>query len=158
MNFHYSLLLWGKATGNTKLEALGQLMLKVNKRSINTYFLMSDDNKVHPPDFIANKVTGIFFDNKVDYATWFCGKRECIHGIQMIPVSPMNEFYRTETFVKEEWDQVLSKLPSVTDPNASTPWQSLIFANAATVDKKMAMTKTREKYESVRIVNNKNPF
>lgn len=143
MNFHYGLMLWGKASGNVQLEELGKLMIKVNKRAINTYFLMTDDNTVHPPEFIKNKVAGIFFDNKVDYATWFCGQRECIHGIQMIPVSPINEMYRTETFIREEWEQVLSKLDITTNDDLQSPWQSLIYANVATIDKKLALDKLR---------------
>ena len=69
MNFDYGMMLWGKATGNAKLEALGKLMLKVNSRAIQLYFLMKDDNPIHPPEFKKNKVTGIFFDNKVHYGT-----------------------------------------------------------------------------------------
>jgi endo-1,3(4)-beta-glucanase len=57
-------------------------MLAVNKRSIQTYFLMTSDNDVMPKVYIGNKVTGIFFENKADYTTWFGNNPEYIHGIQ----------------------------------------------------------------------------
>jgi endo-1,3(4)-beta-glucanase len=57
-------------------------MLAIAKRSIQTYFLMNSDNEIMPKEIIANKVTGIFFDNKVDYTTWFGNNPEYIHGIQ----------------------------------------------------------------------------
>jgi endo-1,3(4)-beta-glucanase len=57
-------------------------MLAVAKRTILTYFLMRSDNTVMPKQFIGNKVTGIFFENKADYATWFGANPEFIHGIQ----------------------------------------------------------------------------
>jgi endo-1,3(4)-beta-glucanase len=94
INFHYGLMLWGNVSGNANLEQLGKLMLNVNSRAINYYFLMSDDNTVHPKELLPNKVTGIFFDNKVDYAIWFGPNLEYIHGIQMIPVSPIQKLYR----------------------------------------------------------------
>jgi endo-1,3(4)-beta-glucanase len=141
MNFDYGMMLWGKVSGNAKLEALAKLMLKVNSRAIQTYFLMSDDNPIHPPAFVKNKVTGIFFDNKAHYATWFSPARHCIHGIQMLPVSPITDMFRSQTFVAQEWEQVLSKVSIVTDVSASDPWQSLLFTNYATIDKIGALEK-----------------
>ena len=141
MNLYYGLYLWGKTSNVPSWQNLGELMMKVNKRSINTYFLMQDDNEAHPPEFIKNKVMGIYFDNKVDYATWFCGEPECIHGIQMIPASPINEFFRPIQFVQEEWDQVLRHIPLLTDPGRQSPWQSLLYANVAAVDKSLALAK-----------------
>ena len=141
INFHYGLMLWGKASGNANLEKLGKLMLKVNSRAINHYFLMTDDNKVHPKELIPNKVSGIFFDNKVDYATWFGPNREYIHGIQMLPVSPIQELYRKKEFVRQEWEQVLSKIDIITNPQSQSPWQSLLFANVASANQELALTK-----------------
>jgi endo-1,3(4)-beta-glucanase len=141
INFHYGLMLWGKASGNTNLEQLGKLMLKVNSRAINYYFLMTNDNKVHPKELLPNKVTGIFFDSKVDYATWFGPNREYIHGIQMIPVSPIQELYRKREFVRQEWEQVLSKIDIFANPQAQSPWQSLLFANVASVNQELALNK-----------------
>jgi endo-1,3(4)-beta-glucanase len=96
MNFYYSLYLWGEASNDSELDTIGKLMMKVGKRSVGMYLLMEDSNTVHPR-IVQNKVTGIFFENKVDYTTWFGSQREFIHGIQMIPVSPINEFLRTDT-------------------------------------------------------------
>ena len=81
-NYHYGVALWGVATQQPNIESIGRLMLAVSKRSIQTYFLMMSDNQVMPPEFIGNKVTGIFFDNKADYTTWFGNNAEYIHGIQ----------------------------------------------------------------------------
>lgn len=75
-------MLWGLVTQSSALEGLGRLMLATAKRAIQTYFLMDNDNKVMPKQFIANKVTGIFFENKAEYTTWFGTNPEFIHGIQ----------------------------------------------------------------------------
>ena len=41
-------------------------MLAVQARALSNYFLMQSTNQNQPPNFIANKVSGILFENKVD--------------------------------------------------------------------------------------------
>ncbi|KAF1322353.1 putative endo-1,3-beta-glucanase, partial [Globisporangium splendens] len=139
VNFLYGMMLWGKVTGNKAVEDLGSLMLRIDARAVRTYFLMDSSNKLHPPEFVRNHVTGIFFDNKVDYTTWFSPEKYCIHGIQMIPVSPINEILRTRQFIKEEWDDILAKETIVKDASSTSPWLSLLYVNYATVNQKEAM-------------------
>lgn len=45
---------------------------------------------------------GIFFQNKVDYATWFGWRYDFIHGIQMLPVTPALLMIRTPEFCRQE--------------------------------------------------------
>ncbi|OWZ14300.1 Endo-1,3(4)-beta-glucanase [Phytophthora megakarya] len=139
VNFAFGMYMYGKATNNAAMEAVGKLLTRVNAHAIKTYFLMEDANQIHPTNFRPNKVTGIFFDNKVDYATWFSAEKYCIHGIQMIPVSAVTEFVRTKQFVKEEWEQVLAKETIVTREDTGNAWLSLLYANFAMVDKERAL-------------------
>ena len=139
VNFAYALLLLGQATRDARMRQVGQLMTRVNARAIQTYFLIDAASDVHPATFKPNQVTGIFFDNKVDYATWFSAEKYCIHGIQMVPVSPVTEFVRTKAFVQQEWDAVLSKEAIVVQEDTTNAWLSLLYANFAAVDKNKAM-------------------
>jgi len=161
MNLHYGLMLWGMLqsstsgpSSTTSIKCLGELMLKVNARAIETYFFMVNQKTVlqmeelcdvplapvHPPEYLPNKVTGIFFDNKVDCTTWFSSDRCCIHGIQMIPATPIVPIFRSLRFVQEEWEDILSGLPMVVDPkDHPSPWQSILFTNYARINKIEAM-------------------
>uniref|UniRef100_A0AAV1VLF5 glucan endo-1,3-beta-D-glucosidase n=1 Tax=Peronospora matthiolae TaxID=2874970 RepID=A0AAV1VLF5_9STRA len=141
VNFSYGMMLWGKVTQNKAVEDLGSLMLRLNARAVRTYFLMTSDSTVHPPQFVPNHVTGIFFDNKADYATWFSAEKYCIHGIQMIPVSPINGLVRTKAFVQEEWDDILSKEAIVTSGDTSNAWLSLLLVNEAVINQADALEK-----------------
>ncbi|CAF3500167.1 unnamed protein product [Rotaria socialis] len=131
INFHYGIALWGLATKSSTIEGLGRLMLGTAKRAIQTYFLMNNDNTVMPQQFIANKVTGIFFENKADYTTWFGTNPEFIHGIQMIPCTPITEEIRLVKFVEEEWVTILSKIVH----NAVPEWKSLLYMNYAIINR-----------------------
>ncbi|KAE8911019.1 hypothetical protein PF005_g21887 [Phytophthora fragariae] len=141
VNFYYGMMLWGKVTENQAVEDLGSLMLRLNARAVRTYFLMTSDNTIHPPQFVPNHVTGIFFDNKADYATWFSAEKYCIHGIQMIPVSPINGLVRTTTFIQEEWDDILSKEAIVTGDDTTNAWLSLLLVNEAAINQADALSK-----------------
>ncbi|RLN48270.1 hypothetical protein BBJ28_00000790 [Nothophytophthora sp. Chile5] len=143
MNFLYGMTLFGQATGNLQLETIGKLLVKLNARAIQTYFLLEDGNRAHPDRYRDNKVMGILFDNKVNYATWFSGEKYAIHGIQMIPATPVTEFVRTHDFVAQEWEQVLSRETIVLDDDQENPWLSLLYLNYATVDKALALSKLR---------------
>ncbi|KAF1777125.1 Endo-1,3(4)-beta-glucanase [Phytophthora cactorum] len=140
VNFLYGIALYGQVTENAEQQALAKLTLKVYVRAVNTYFLLRNDvPAIHPAGFAKNKVTGVFFDNKCDYTTWFSPNKECIHGIQMIPVSPILEVSRPPRFVREEWDEVLSRLPIVHDWRANqSGWTSLLFANYSVLDREKA--------------------
>jgi endo-1,3(4)-beta-glucanase len=46
-------------SGDGAMEARGNLMLGILKRTVNQYMLLRSDNTTHPPQFIKNMVSGI---------------------------------------------------------------------------------------------------
>lgn len=44
-------------------------MLAIQARSYNTYIYLQTGNRHHPRRYIPNKICGILFENKVDYAS-----------------------------------------------------------------------------------------
>ncbi|KDO34558.1 hypothetical protein SPRG_00621 [Saprolegnia parasitica CBS 223.65] len=139
INFHYGMALFGSVTKNSPMAGLGQLLLTLNARVVKTYFLMDSSNVVQPIEMRPNKVLGIFFDNKADYATWFSAEKYCIHGIQMIPTTPVTEYVRTKKFVQEEWDEVLAPLPLIAKKQVDNAWASLLYLNYASVNADVAL-------------------
>ncbi|CAM9191796.1 unnamed protein product, partial [Hapterophycus canaliculatus] len=137
VNFFYAITMWAIATSNSALEGLGRLQTGVVKRSVNEYFLLENSNTNHPADFVKNKVTGIFFESKVDYTTWFGDNVEYIHGIQNIPVTAMTEYVRGGRFVSEEWYQ---RLESVVE-GATGTWNTVLYMSYATIEKHLAFKK-----------------
>lgn len=55
-------------------------MLAIQSRSFNDYFLMQSTNAIQPPEIIGNRVTGILFENKIDWATYFSDAWWCKQG------------------------------------------------------------------------------
>ncbi|EEQ38914.1 hypothetical protein CLUG_03040 [Clavispora lusitaniae ATCC 42720] len=129
-NFAYSMKLWAKVSDDYSMEQRANLILAIMKRSINSYFLYTDDNTVEPKSFIPNKVSGILFDNKIDHTTYFGQQTQYIHGIHMLPITPCSSYIRSPTFVEQEWNQKLNGvINSVADG-----WKGILMLNVALFD------------------------
>jgi endo-1,3(4)-beta-glucanase len=149
--FSYGLKLWGSAIGDNGLVHRANLMLAIQKRVFRNYFLMENDNKNQPPQFVKNKVTGIvsaslpgpvfvtdvivqLFENKVDHTTYFGNDIRFIQGIQMIPVSPISWFIRSRRFVEEEWCRYFAEDHLTGDDG----WKGILYSNYSIIQPKKA--------------------
>ncbi|KAF3359712.1 Multidrug resistance protein 2 [Verticillium dahliae VDG1] len=131
----YAIKMWGTVSGDAKMAARGNLMLSVQARSLQHYYLYTKDNKVEPAQFIGNKVAGILFENKIDHTTYFGANIEFIEGIHMIPLLPSSPLIRTRQFVQEEWDVYFSNGRA---QDIQGGWKGIIFGNLATLNPKAA--------------------
>lgn len=132
--YAYGLKMWGRTVGDKSMEARGNLMLAILSRSLRNYFLMDSSNVNQPSEFIANKVTGILFENKADHVTYFGTNPEYIQGIQMIPLLPFSTYTRQTKFVREEWDAYFSDNAFNPAKNVQGGWKGLLFANLAIIN------------------------
>lgn len=130
VNAAYALKLWGSVAGNAAMESIGLLELGIMRISANEYFLYTDDNTTQPANFIPNKVSGIFFENKIDHTTYFGNKLIYIQMIHAIPITPASSFIRTPAFVKEEWEQKLSSISN----EINDGWKGILMLNVALFD------------------------
>ncbi|SPQ27019.1 4ee033f6-8284-42d7-adde-504318073558 [Thermothielavioides terrestris] len=133
----YAIKMWGSVSGDKKMEARGNLMLSVQARSMQSYYLYTASNTVEPPEFIGNKVAGILFENKIDHTTWFGTNIEYIQGIHMLPLLPHTPFIRTPKFVAEEWATYFSGGRAEAVQGG---WKGILFGNYATIDPRGAYT------------------
>ncbi|KAI8092572.1 endo-1,3(4)-beta-glucanase [Halteromyces radiatus] len=67
VNFYWGMKLWGLASKNTPLVQLANLQLDIMKRTTYEYFWMLDSNTNRHIGLVSNKVTGILFEQKLDY-------------------------------------------------------------------------------------------
>ncbi|KAL3463427.1 glycosyl hydrolase family 81-domain-containing protein [Aspergillus heterothallicus] len=132
--FAYALKMWGKTSGDASMEARGNLMLGILRRSLHNYFLMESDNVNQPPNFIGNKVTGILFENKVDHTTYFGANLEYIQGIHMLPLLPSSAYVRSQNFVREEWDAIFASDAVAPAEQVTGGWKGVLYSNLALID------------------------
>ncbi|KAI1380387.1 glycoside hydrolase family 81 protein [Hypoxylon crocopeplum] len=131
----YAIKMWGKTIKDANMEARGNLILAIIARSLNRYYLYTEDNKVQPSEFVSNKVAGILFENKCDHTTYFGANTEYVQGIHMLPLLPSTKLTRPADFVKQEWATYFDKNRA---DNADGGWKGILYGNLATVDPKAA--------------------
>lgn len=129
-NFAYGMKMWGAVVGDSSMERRADLMIAIMARSMNDYFLYSDDNTVEPSEILGNRVSGILFDNEIDYTTYFGTEVQYINGIHMLPITPASSAVRGPQFVSEEWS---AKLESVVG-TLTDGWRGILTLNQALFD------------------------
>ncbi|CCE85675.1 Piso0_005296 [Millerozyma farinosa CBS 7064] len=132
-NFAYGMKLWGNVIGDQSMESRGSLMLAIMSRAMNRYFLYKSDNTDEPSNFIPNKVSGIFYENKVAYTTFFgspSSHPEYVHGIHMLPITPASSLIRIPSYVEQEWEDQVSTFID----NVDSGWLGILKLNQALYD------------------------
>ncbi|KAI7235501.1 endo-1,3-beta-glucanase [Hortaea werneckii] len=130
----YAIKMWGQVLGDENMEARGNLMLAVQRRSLNDYYLYADDNSVQPARYTGNRAAGILFENKVDHTTYFGALPEYIQGIHMLPLLPHTPYIRQQTFVQQEWDDYFGDSGLKPATSISGGWRGIVEGNRATID------------------------
>ena len=130
-HFTYAMYLFAKVAGDAAMRDRALIQLAVQKSSINAYMLFSKTNNIVPSKLLPNIVSGIRFENKIDYTTYFGTNKEYIHGIHMLPITPITLFFRTPEFVRHEWTKLESLAKSL---NPGDGWRSLLYANLGMIE------------------------
>jgi endo-1,3(4)-beta-glucanase len=126
----YAIKMWGSVTGDKAMESRGNLMLAIQARSLDNYYLYRDSNEVQPREYIGNRAAGIMFENKIDHVTYFGNNIEYVQGINMIPIMPFSTTTRRRDFVQTEWDQFFAKNIS----SFQSGWRGILMANQALIN------------------------
>lgn len=126
----YAIKMWGRITNDLNMGARGNLMLSIQARSLQNYFLYTSKNAIQPAEFIANKVSGILFENKIDHVTYFGNAPEYVEGIHMIPLMPFSTLTRSGDFVREEWNTYFTTYVN----QVQGGWRGVLMANLAIID------------------------
>ncbi|KAI5289580.1 hypothetical protein KEM54_003626 [Ascosphaera aggregata] len=134
--FAYGVKMWGRTTGDASMEARGNMMLGLLRRSLRNYFLMESDNVAQPRPFIDNKVTGILFENKADHTTYFGTNLEYIQGIHMLPLFAASPYVRSKKFVDEEWAAMFAENAVTPASRVEGGWKGVLYSNDAIRDPK----------------------
>ena len=133
INYVVALIQWGKLINNNIIYELGQTLYTILHITLHTYFLLTSDNKVMPPQIISNHITGILTEFKITYQTWFDGSTAAIHGIQMLPFIQSTPHIRSIELITEEWNDIYSHVDRVLNDNTNK-WKSVLLMNYAIIN------------------------
>jgi len=133
VNAWYGVYLYGLASNNQNIMDLGRTVLALEIASAQKYWHITSSSDVYIDEvFKQNKVVGVLWGNKVDYATFFGADDFFIHCIQMLPFTPMTEALLSANWVKEEYPVLASR--SLSSPNLTDGWRGFIYLDHAVID------------------------
>jgi len=139
VNAWYAVYLYGLAMNNDRVRDIGRLALATEIRSAQKYWQITAADDIYPEPFNANKVVGILWSTKVDYATWFGGNIEFIHCIQMLPFVPISEELLRKEWITEEYPVLVEAFNT-----ASEEWRGYIIMAHAVIDPQAAWDEAQE--------------
>lgn len=135
VNAYYALALFASLDANAQdADAYFQyarLLLATELRSTKTYWHMQPHSAIYEPMFAQNTMVGVAGEMSVVYSTWFGDKAVYVHGINMIPFTPITAALLDEAYVATEFallEQDYRDLP------AQDIWRSAIVLDHAILD------------------------
>ena len=140
VNAWYGVYLYGLAIGDDRLRDLGRLMLATELRATWKYWQINTGEGIYPEPYASNKVVGILWGTKVDYTTFFGANIEFIHGIQMLPFTPITEELLRAEWIEEEYPVVSTVL---SNPALSDGWRGFIVMAHAVIDPNAAWSEAQ---------------
>jgi endo-1,3(4)-beta-glucanase len=143
INSYYAISLLGESLGDDSIKLWGKLLLATELRSVHKYWQIESDGKIYPDVFAANKVVGVLWSSKVDYATFFGNNVEFIHCIQMMPFTPISEDLLRVNWIREEYPVVSTALTRM-NPPVSDDWKVFIFLAHSILDKEAAWSEVQD--------------
>jgi endo-1,3(4)-beta-glucanase len=141
VNAYYGVYLLGESLGDSQLRDWGRMLLATEIRSVHKYWQITSDSQIYGAPFKDNKIVGVLWSTKVDYATFFGGNIEYIHCIQMMPFTPITEQLLPAAWVEEEYP-VLSTV-FTRNETISEAWKGYVYMDHAIIDKETAWTEVK---------------
>ncbi|MCE9577395.1 MAG: hypothetical protein K8W52_29875 [Deltaproteobacteria bacterium] len=138
INAWYGLALWGLATNDQRVYDLGRLLLATELRSVHAYWQVTAEHDLYGQPFSAHRVVGVVWATKVDYATFFGGNPEYIHGIQMLPFTPITEELLPKAWISQEYPALMGELAG--KPPIAESWRGYVIMDHAILDPSAAWT------------------
>jgi endo-1,3(4)-beta-glucanase len=138
VNAWYGLQLLGLAARDRNLENVGRVLLATEIRGAQRYWQVDSADGVYAEPFASNKVVGIVWGTRADHATFFGTELEFIHGIQLLPFTPLSEVLLEPAWVAEQYPVASASLGS-----AGEGWRGLLFMEHAVLAPDTALAEIR---------------
>jgi len=132
VNAYYGMWLLAIALNDQAKMDWTRTLLAMELRGTHYYWQIHSGNEaVYDYYFSANKMVGQVGGLDAFCQTWFGDQLEYIHGIQMLPFTPITEELLPYDYILTEWPVVKTALD---DPNIQEAWVGILYLDFAIVD------------------------
>ncbi|KAF5375528.1 hypothetical protein D9615_009199 [Tricholomella constricta] len=131
VNGYYGALLWAEVTGNTNVKSYARLLIANEQHAAQVYWHLypkasaTDRDQPYPEVGLRNLVTiGNVMDFQAGAWLFWGAQKVQIAAIQILPVTPINEYMYDATWAQAMYDYTLIEL---NDPSFGDEWRSVIY-------------------------------
>ncbi|KZT36281.1 hypothetical protein SISSUDRAFT_1034970 [Sistotremastrum suecicum HHB10207 ss-3] len=131
INGYYGAMLWGNVTGNTNLFNFARLLVATEQHASQTYWHLYPQasatarDQPYPEVGLRNLITiGNVEDWQAGAWTFWGAEKVEINSIQILPVTPINEYLYDSQWVQNVYAYTSGELA---DPTIDDEWKCLIY-------------------------------
>ena len=134
IHFAAGVLRWGTETCNSTLTDLGMYLYLTETTSAQQYWFDVDGTNF--PSAFGHNYIALHWGGKSDYATWFSGEPEHIHGINFLPITGYSlHLGQHPDYVQANYDEMVAN-----NGGAPTLWRDVIWSYLALADADTAVS------------------
>jgi endo-1,3(4)-beta-glucanase len=112
VNAYYAVTLYAMANSMASLRAQASLFLAMEVASTKAYWHITPSKTGYDPFFSSKLMVGNMGALDVTTTTWFGTELQYVHGIQILPVTPITAALFDQKFVLVEWPLLSQMLPT----------------------------------------------
>mmetsp|Transcript_30230 Transcript_30230/g.38818 ORF Transcript_30230/g.38818 Transcript_30230/m.38818 type:complete len:812 (+) Transcript_30230:88-2523(+) len=132
VNAYYGMWLLGIAVRDQELTDWGRVLLAMELRGAHYYWQVHPGNEeIYDEYFAANKMVGQIGGLDAFCKTWFGNELQYIHGINLLPFTPITEELLPYEYILEEWPVVKTALEN---EDITPAWEGILYLDYAIVD------------------------
>lgn len=110
VNAYYACYLYALATANKDLQWFSHTLLATEVQAAQLYWHMPNDD-IYDAIFSASRMVGNIGAFDATVSTWFGSELEYVHGINMMPVTPVTTMLFDQNFAAQQYPLLASRLP-----------------------------------------------
>lgn len=141
INAYYAIALLGKALGDSSLTYLGEVLTSLELTGTHRYWHMTSEKSVYPEPFAGRRCVGMVWSSKVVVQTWFAVGLAYVHGINVLPITPISEIVLSKAWVAQQYPVWEASLPAAV-PKMDDVWMGFVHADLAVLDPQLAWERT----------------
>lgn len=139
VNAYYAMTLFSSLDDNAdsrnSYHQYARLMLAMEIRSTKKYWHMKKNSQIYEPIFSKNAMVGVVGEMSVVYSTWFGDSPVYVHGINLLPFTPITPYLIDEAYVVDEYPLIAGYLDSLQSRDI---WRSIVVLDHAILDAETA--------------------
>lgn len=143
INAYYAISLLGRAMKDDKLTYLGEVLTAIEISGAHRYWHMTSAKSAYGPPFSAAKCVGMVWSDKAVLQTWFATGLTYVHGINLMPITPISEVVFSPEWVQEQYPVLEASLPAAS-PKVDDAWLGFVHADLAVIDPEEAWRRTEK--------------